>query len=119
MNDNVVVEKSFDFAVRAVKCAKWLRQEAKEYELASQVLRSGTSIGANVAEAQEAQSRADFISKMNIALKETSETIFWVKLLQSSEIIGEAEAKSLLHDAYELKRILTSIVKSSKKQNSP
>ena len=118
-NDNIVVDKSFAFAVRVVKLARWLKKEAKEYELASQVIKSGTSIGANVAEAQEAQSKADFISKMSIALKEASETIFWIKLLQSSEAIGEKEAQSLLHDAYELKKILTSIVKSTKEKVTP
>ena len=79
--DNVIESKTFDFAIRIVNLYKYLCDQKKEYVLSKQVLRSGTSIGANVAEAQQAQSRLDFISKMSIALKETTETKYWLKLL--------------------------------------
>ena len=77
MKDNIILSKSFDFAIRIVELYKYLVNEHKEYVLSKQVLRSGTSIGANVNEAVEAQSKKDFVSKMSIALKETSETIYW------------------------------------------
>ena len=81
MQNNVIVEKSFDFAVRIVNLCKHLRRNKKEFVLSKQVLRCGTSIGANVAEAQRGQSRADFAAKMNIALKEANETQYWLRLL--------------------------------------
>ena len=84
MMDITVEQKSFQFAVRIVRLYKYLRSVKKEFVLAKQLLRSGTSIGANVAEAQQAQSRADFISKMNIALKETAETNYWLRLLHAT-----------------------------------
>ena len=79
-----VQEKSFRFAIRIVNLCKYLRTEQNEYILSKQLLRCGTSIGANIAEAQQAQSRPDFISKMNIALKETSETDYWLRLLHAT-----------------------------------
>ena len=112
--DNPIVDKSFGFAVRIVKFSKWLRQEHKEYELASQVLRSGTSIGANIAEAQYAQSKPDFISKMHIALKEASETTYWLRLIAAAQIVSSEDVKSLQNDASEITKILASIVKTSK-----
>ena len=122
--DNPIADKSFDFAVRIVKFSKWLRQEHKEYELASQVLRSGTSIGANIAEAQYAQSKPDFISKMHIALKEASETAYWLRLIVAAGIVSSEDMKSLdakslgmkslQNDASEITKILASIVKTSK-----
>ncbi len=106
--------KSFYFAVRVVKLCKHLRGTKKEYTLSKQLLRSGTSIGANVAEAQQAQSRADFISKLSIALKEAVETNYWLRLLQAADYLNEAEFKSMHADCCELERILTAIIKSSK-----
>ena len=112
--DNVIEKKSFDFAIRIVKLYKYLCDTKKEYVLSKQVLRSGTSIGANVAEAQQAQSKADFISKISIALKETSETKYWLRLLNASDYLTDNEIKTILSDCVEIEKILTSILKSSK-----
>ena len=111
---NIVEEKSFAFAVRIVNHYKHLNETKKEFILSKQLLRSGTSIGANVAEAEQAQSTADFASKMNIALKEASETKYWIRLLASTNYLTEAETASILNDCVELEKILVSIVKSSK-----
>ena len=110
---NPVKEKSFSFAVRIVGFSRWLRKEAREFELASQLLRSGTSIGANVSEAQYAQSKRDFASKMHIALKEAYETKYWLELLKASNIITDEMAKSLLKDLDEILKLLTTIVKKA------
>ena len=112
---NVVRDKSFDFALRIVDLYKYLRYEKKEYVLSKQLLRSGTSIGANVEEAQAAQSKKDFISKMSIASKEARETLYWLKLLKYGSYITNDE---IINDSNELIRLLTSIVKSSVKNNS-
>ncbi len=106
--------KSFSFAVRIVKLCKHLRSTKKEYTLSKQLLRSGTSIGANVAEAQQAQSRADFISKLSIALKEAVETNYWLRLLQATDYLNDVEFRSIHSDCCELERMLTAIIKSSK-----
>ena len=112
--ENVIEIKSFNFAVRIVNLYKHLTDTKKEYVLSKQLLRSGTSIGANVAEAEQAQSKPDFVSKMNIALKETSETKYWIKLLKATEFLSEKESNSLLADCVELEKLLVSIIKSSK-----
>ena len=112
--DNTVVEKSFRFAVRTVKLCQYLREERQEYILSKQLMRAGTSIGANIAESQQAQSRADFLAKLGIALKEAVETDYWLRLLKATEYLTEAECGSMLSDCRELQRILTSIVKTSK-----
>ena len=112
---NVVRNKSFDFALRIVDLYKYLRYEKKEYVLSKQLLRSGTSIGANIEEAQAAQSKKDFISKMSIASKEARETLYWLKLLKYGGYLTKDE---ILADSNELIRLLTSIVKSSVKNNS-
>ena len=112
-NSNPIEQKSFGFAVKIVKFSKWLRQEQKEYELASQILRSGTSIGANIAEAQYAQSKRDFASKMHIALKEAYETKYWLRLLIASDIVSSGTLKPLISDIDELLKLLTSIVKNT------
>ena len=111
---NIIEGKSFAFAVRIVNAYKCLNENKKEYVLSKQLLRSGTSIGANVAEAEQAQSRADFISKMNIALKEAAETKYWIRLLEKTEYFTEKESVSLLEDCVEIEKILVSIVKSTK-----
>ena len=111
---SIIEDKSFAFAVRTVNVYKYLNQEKGEYVLSKQLLRSGTSIGANIAEAEQAQSTADFVSKMNIALKETAETEYWIRLLSATEYLNESEFKSILNDCIELKKILISIIKSSK-----
>jgi len=116
MENNLIANKSFQFAIRTVKLYKHLCAEKKEYTLSKQLLRSGTSIGANVAEAQQAQSRADFLSKLNIALKETSETKYWLRLLQATDYLTEKEAASMLRDCTELEKLLVSIIKKLKEE---
>ena len=110
-----VQNKSFQFAVRIVKLCKILRNDRQEYVLSKQLLRSGTSIGANIAEAQQAQSRADFLSKLNISLKETTETLYWLRLLEATDYITKSEYESIISDCIELEKILTSSVKAMKK----
>ena len=110
---SVVADKSFEFAVRIVNLSKHLRCDMKEYVLSKQILRSGTSIGANVHEGRRAQSRADFLSKMSIALKEANETHYWLKLLYRTEYISEKEYLSLEADVDEILRILTAICKTT------
>ncbi len=112
--ENVIEIKSFNFAVRIVNLYKYLTDKKNEYVLSKQLLRSGTSIGANVAEAEQAQSKPDFVSKMNIALKETSETKYWIKLLKVTDFLSEQEGNSLVDDCVELEKLLVSIIKSSK-----
>ena len=113
---NAVVEKSFEFAVEVVKAVKKLRTDSKEYELASQLLRSGTSIGANVAEAQKAQTGKEFVSKMSIASKEANEVIYWLKLLEASDVMAKETTKPLLGKAFELEKLLTSIIKTKQER---
>ena len=91
VSENIIVDKSFDFAVRIVNLNKYLNNEQKEYVLSKQLLRSGTSIGANVSEAERAQSKADFISKMSIALKEANETNYWLKLLYKTDYLNKSQ----------------------------
>ena len=100
--DRKVEEKSFLFAIRIVKPYKDLTDTKREYHLSKQLLRSGTSIGANIAEAQQAQSRADFISKLSISLKEASETDYWLRLLNATEFLSDAEFLSVHGDCTEL-----------------
>ena len=106
--------KSFRFAVRIVKLCKCLRSERNEYILSKQLLRSGTSIGANISEAQQAQSRADFLSKLNIALKEASETEYWLRLLAETDYLTKAEFESIYADCDELLKILVASVRAIK-----
>lgn len=113
--DNVVADKSKSFAIRIIKFYKYLCDEKKEYILSKQILRSGTSIGANIRESKNAQSKADFINKMNIALKEADETAYWLELLWESEIIEKSQVKDLYELNTELIKLLTAIIKSSKK----
>ena len=107
-----VAEKSEDFAVRVNNLCKYLRHTKKEYVLSKQLLRSGTSIGANVAEAQRAQSRADFLAKMSIALKEANETFYWLRLLYRTQYLTGREFESVSKDADELLRMITAICKT-------
>ena len=111
----VLEEKSLKFAIRIVNLYKYLIDEKKEFVMSKQVLRSGTSIGANIAEAQYAQSKADFLTKMHISLKEASETKFWLKLLYSTSYINDSHT-SIMNDCDELLKILTSICKTTKQQ---
>jgi four helix bundle protein len=115
MGDNIVLGKSFDFAVRVVKLYKYLCEEQKEYILSKQLVRSGTSIGANVNEAQAGQSKADFIAKMAVASKEARESKYWINLLIKTDYLNKEDkhVQTLVNDIDEIVRILTSIVKSS------
>lgn len=113
---NLIVIKTKRFAIRCVNLYKFLHKEHHEYVMSQQVLRSGTSIGANVKEAVRAQTMPDFIAKMNVALKEASESEYWIELLQETNFIDEICAKSLLDDCVELIKLLTAIVKTSKER---
>ena len=113
MSENIIVDKSFDFAVRIVNLYKYLNNEQKEYVMSKQLLRSGTSIGANVSEAERAQSKADFISKMSIALKEANETNYWLKLLYKTDYLNKSQYDSINTDINELISILIAICKTS------
>lgn len=115
---NPIADKSFDFAVRIYSLSKKLRNVSKEYDLSSQLLRSGTSIGANVSEGVKGQSKADFISKMAIALKEANETQYWIKLLHKVNLINDDEYNSYSKDANELISILTAIGKTANPKKS-
>ena len=112
--NNAIEEKSFQFAVRIVKLCRYLCDEKKEFILSKQLLRTGTSIGANIAESQQAQSRPDFISKLCIALKEASETNYWLRLLRATDYLSETEYRTMIVQCKELERLLTSILKSAK-----
>lgn len=114
-----ITERSFSFAVRVVKLCRFLeKQDRVSRTLANQLLRSGTSIGANVEEAQAGQSKADFIAKMSIARKEARETHYWLRLLKESEIVPESQLSEIVQEADEIIRILTAIVKTSKTRSS-
>ena len=113
MDTNVIAEKSFQFAVRIVNLYKYLTSQNKEYVLSKQILRSGTSIGANVSEAIRGQSKADFTAKMSIALKEASETNYWLRLLCATEYITTEQRESLSADLTELLSLLTAICKTA------
>ena len=115
--DNIIEDKSFEFAVRIVNLRKFLMKEKDEYLLSKQLLRSGTSIGANVAEAQRAQSKADFISKISIALKEANETNYWLKLLYRTDYMDEKQFESMVNDLDQIISILVSICNTSKQDN--
>ena len=111
---NVIHEKSYHFALRIVKLCNYLQKEKRESVMSKQLLRSGTSIGANVAESEHAQSRADFCSKLNIALKEAAETDYWLRLLHDSGLLNDKEFKSVFADCKEIESLLAAIVKSTK-----
>ncbi|HEY0261609.1 MAG TPA: four helix bundle protein [Chitinophagales bacterium] len=106
MKENIVQQKSFAFAIRIVKLYQYLTDKKKEYVLSKQLLRSGTSIGANIEESIGGQSKADWLSKLTIAHKETRESLYWIKLLSATNYLSEEEAKSLLNDATEIGKIL-------------
>ena len=114
MKENILIDKSIAFAARIVKLYDFLIKSKKGLTIAKQVIRSGTSIGANINEANYGQSPADFISKMHIALKETAETEYWLRLLTMSEYISEDMGKSLLSDCLEIKRILIASINTVK-----
>ena len=113
-NRGILRDKSYKFALRTVRLYKYLCEEHKEYVLSKQVLRSGTSIGANIAEAQQGQSKIDFIHKLSISLKESYETEYWLDLLRDSEYINPAQAASLIDECKELQKLLTASIKTAK-----
>jgi four helix bundle protein len=117
MKENVLKIKSFKFAVRIVNLYRYLCEEKKEFVMSKQLLKCGTSVGANVREAEYAESKADFAHKMAVALKETNETMYWLELLYATEYITLIEFESINNDAIELIKLITSSVKTSKKIN--
>ncbi len=114
MKESILKEKSYQFALRTIKLYKFIVAEKKEYVLSKQILRSGTSIGANVEEANQGQSKPDFIHKLSIAQKEAFETDYWLRLLRDSEYLTEAQANSMLQDCQELEKLLTASIKTAK-----
>ena len=114
MKDNILLEKTFTFAVRVVNAYKYLVEEHREFVLSKQFLRSGTSIGANSEEAVGGQSRNDFAAKLSIAYKEARETKYWIRLLHATGYFEEEQAESLTKDAEELLRILGKILITTK-----
>ena len=115
--DNQIVLDSKAFAIRIIKLYNYLTKDKKEFVMSNQVLRSGTSIGANISESVFAQSRMDFVSKMSIALKEASETRYWLELLSATEYISEKEFESIVDDVNKIIGTLVNIVNSTKKNN--
>lgn len=117
--ENIIQTKTEAYAARIVKLYTYLRDVKHEQTLSKQILRSGTSIGANTAESRNAQSKADFINKLSIALKEADETIFWLKTLHSGDYITEKQMESMISDNEEIIRILVKIIKTSKENMQP
>ncbi len=117
MKENVIKNKSFAFALRIVKAYQYLTEQKKEYVLSKQMLRSGTAVGALVRESEQAESNADFVHKLAIALKEANETEYWIELLAQSNYLEENVAISLNSDLTEILKLLTAIIKTTK-QNS-
>jgi four helix bundle protein len=117
--ENIIVRKTFLFALRIISLYHYLRSKKNDFVLSKQILKSGTSIGANVEEAEGGQSKPDFICKIQIALKEAKETRYWLKLLQESGYITKEMGKSLLSDCNEIILILNSILITSKKNIHP
>ena len=115
MKQNIVADKSIAFAIRMIKAYQFLCKEQHEYIISKQMVRSGTSIGANVCEAEHAESKADFVHKMSITLKEANETNYWLLLLNKSEYINSKEYDSIHKECDELIRLLATIVKTTKK----
>ena len=114
MGNNVLKEKSYDFALRSIKLSRYLVEEKREFVLSKQVLRSATSIGANVEEASQAQSKLDFVHKLSISQKESFETHYWIRLLRDSELINQQLASSLLANCEEIQKLLTASIKTAK-----
>lgn len=115
LGDGPLRNKTADFSLRIIKLYKHLSEVYKEYVISKQILRSGTSIGANVAESVYAQTKKDFITKLTISLKETAETEYWLYLLFKSDYINEKEYDSVIDDAEEIRKILISSINTSKK----
>lgn len=117
-SSNIIVEKSFAFSVRMIRLYQWLKKNHKDIDsLAKQILRSGTSIGANVEEAVGAFSRKEFASKIGISYKETRETLYWLRLLKATDYLDENQYTSIYSDCDEIKKILASILKTTRENN--
>lgn len=114
MKENILIDKSISFAARIIKLNGYLIKDKKETVISKQIVRSGTSSGANINEANYGQSKADFISKMYIALKETAETEYWLKLLQMSGLVSDELARSMIYDCLEIKRLLIASINTAK-----
>ena len=114
MSKGAILTKSKDFAVRIIKLTRYLQEDKHEYVLSKQILRSGTSMGANARESNNAQSRADFLSKLSIALKEADETQYWLELLEESDIISKSQFESLNDNLTEIIAMLTASIKTTK-----
>ena len=115
--DNIILKQTKDFALRIIKLYQYLNDDKKEYVLSKQVLRSGTSIGANVRESVNAQSRADFVNKLNIALKEANETEYWLELLYESSYISSKQFESIYADNGKIAGTLVKIIKTTKQRS--
>jgi len=114
MRESIIADKSYAFAVRVVRLNRHLVEKKKEFVLSKQLLRAGTSIGANVREGQEGQSKADFVNKFSIALKECGETLYWLDLLHDTGFLTDRQYRSICDDCIEVKKLLVSIVKTSR-----
>ncbi len=114
MKENIIKDKSFLFSIRIIKLYKYLCEEKKEFVLSKQILRSGTSVGANVREAEHAESPTDFKHKMSIAQKEINETLYWLELLCATDYICKSQFESLNADAVEIIKLITTIIKTVK-----
>ncbi len=117
MKENIIKDKSFKFAVRIIRLYQLFNKEKNEYVLSKQILRSATSVGAMIREAEHSESKKDFIHKISIAQKEINETIYWLELLKETDFLTEEEFESLNNDAIEIIKIITKILKTTK-QNS-
>ena len=118
MRDNILLEKSKTLALRIIRMYKYLCEEKKEFVLSKQVLRSGTSIGANAREANRSQSSKEFIAKLNISLKEADETLYWLELLHESDYIDDDAFNSIYTDTEEIVKLLVSIIKTTKSKTN-
>jgi four helix bundle protein len=118
MGENILKIKSYGFAIRIVKLSQFLQSEKKEFVLSKQILRSGTSIGALIREAEFGQSKADFIHKLSISLKEANETEYWINILYDTGYIDKSLFESLIHDCKELLKLLIASIKTSKALNN-
>lgn len=115
MTKNLVESKSKQFAIRIVNLYRYIVDEKQEYVLSKQLLRSGTSIGANIAEAQYGKSKSDFLSKMTISMKEAAENVYWLDILHDTKYITDREYQSIMYDCQEILKLLTAITKTVKK----
>ena len=118
MGENIILDKSKIFAIRIINLYKYLNDNKHEHVLSKQLLRSGTSIGANVREAHNSQSKKEFVAKMNISLKEASETEYWLELLHETNYLSTEEFQSIYNDCNEINKLLISIIKTSNKSLS-